>query len=67
MGARQILRQINEWKNLLIVVLLPIILIPIPLVGQTSVSLFFLFFCCAFLSFKHVVCKNIKPFHLLNQ
>ncbi|XP_045171477.2 Na(+)/citrate cotransporter-like isoform X11 [Mercenaria mercenaria] len=38
MGFKQFLRQINEWKNLLIVVLLPIILLPLPVHGQTSVA-----------------------------
>ncbi|KAL4223844.1 hypothetical protein ACF0H5_017309 [Mactra antiquata] len=38
MGLRHCLRQIIEWKNLLIVVLLPIALLPLPVIAQTSVA-----------------------------
>ncbi|WAR03034.1 S13A3-like protein [Mya arenaria] len=38
MGFRQTCRRILEWKNLFVIVLLPLILLPLPLIGQTSVA-----------------------------
>ncbi|XP_052233654.1 Na(+)/citrate cotransporter-like isoform X2 [Dreissena polymorpha] len=38
MGLTQVLRRVGQWKNLLIIILLPIVLLPIPVLGKSSVS-----------------------------
>lgn len=38
MAWKDILNGILEWKKVFIVTLLPIILLPVPIIGETSVS-----------------------------